>query len=196
MSAEPTHSKQFSQLTRAVVAWVTYKSLTGLAGLLTEASLSVPIVELLSHKQKHRIKREVTHPGFFVGGIGRPKQIDFVIKRANGEGWLHVLETKKLPLSGQALVNDLLRLALLKKKGVGRYLLVGGELVGADWEAFKRARARAQGRTTTSVRIPFRAMVNLENGKGRIDLRRAFLKGEYGKKIVNLDKLPPVVKSM
>src|SRR5450759_3100826 len=97
MSELDDKQTRYKLLTRAVSSWLAYKHLTGLAGLLNEASLSVPIAEFLTHNTRYNIVGQENHPNFPGRGVGRKRQLDFVAKTA-AESWVFVIETKSLPL--------------------------------------------------------------------------------------------------
>jgi hypothetical protein len=168
--------------------------LTGLDGLLTEASLSVPIAEFLTRNTTLNISGEVGHPNpnFVSKGVGRKRQLDFVAKDDRNK-WIFALETKSLPIDRQAFVDDILRLALLGKPDVDRYLLVAGELSDRAWKDLKSARKKAKGKITGATRIPVRLEVNVK-GSTRKDLLRVFLGDSYSEKIVDLKKRSMLVR--
>jgi len=107
MSWADEKQTRFKLLTRAVSSWLAYKHLTGLAGLLNEASLSVPISEFLTHNATgYEILGQEKHSNF----PDQDRRLDFVAKRKR---WVFVIETKSLPFGRQEFIDDLSRLALL-----------------------------------------------------------------------------------
>jgi len=178
-------------LTRAVSSWLAYKHLTGLAGLLNEASLSVPIAEFLTHRTTYNIVGQENHPNFPGKGVGRKRQLDFVAKTA--KRWAFVIETKALPLERQGFIDDLLRLALLNKPGVHRYFLVAGELTSADWKYLKSKRNKAKGKINGALRVPFRLLINVPQSR-RKDLVSLLLRRDYREKTVDLKKIGKYTK--
>lgn len=183
---------RFKLLTRAVSSWLAYKHLTGMAGLLNEATLSVPVAEFLTHNTRYDIVGQEPHPNFPGKGIGGGRRLDFVAKTAGG-GWVFVIETKTFPLVREGFVDDLLRLALLKKPGTLRYFLVAGELPSSDWRYLKTARNKAKGQITGATRVPFRLLVNVK-GSPRKDLVRLFLRDDYKAKTVDLKNISKVTR--
>lgn len=117
----------YQALAECVTSWLTYKYYTALKSVITEATLSVPITEYLnSNISSGSVEREKHHPNFRSRARGRPKSIDFVLKRGGGEGWIAAIETKYCPSDKKALVTDLLRMAYLRvgNGGCDRYILI------------------------------------------------------------------------
>ena len=108
----------------AVAYWLNYKHLTGLGGLFSEASLTVPMAEYLKTKRIHLLLPEVTHPSF-EHIKGRPRQIDFVGLNAN-ERWFFAIEAKFFPTPIQQVINDLGRLLVLSVPNCEKFLLIAG----------------------------------------------------------------------
>jgi len=125
VTAEP------QELAETVSSWLTYKSRTGLGGLLTEAALALPIGEYLSTKYKGEVEAEKDHPLFRNSSRGRPRQVDFVRRRHGRGSWHAAYECKFDNFSLSAVVNDLLRLAcLVQAPGLGaltRYFVAAGK---------------------------------------------------------------------
>jgi hypothetical protein len=113
-----------SEICGAVAYWLNYKNLTGLSGLFSEASLTVPIAEYLKTKRVHSLMTEVNHPGYS-HSFGRPRQIDFVALKRNG-GWSFAIEVKFFPTPIQQVVNDIGRLLVLNKPGCEKFFVMAG----------------------------------------------------------------------
>jgi hypothetical protein len=111
MTSEP------QDISRAVVCWLEYKSLTGMNGLFSEASLAVPISEFLSRRHGGQIKSEVAHPLFASQSRGRPRQIDFVREANGNKTWLSAYECKFQNISLSDIINDICRLICLSLPG-------------------------------------------------------------------------------
>lgn len=129
-------TSEIQDMSRAVVCWLEYKSLTGMSGLFSEASLAVPIAEFLSRKHGNEIKSEVAHPLFDTGAAGRPRQLDFV-REAKGENkWHAAFECKFQNGSLTDVVNDVCRLLCLSQVKAftcsNRYFIFARKLGGAN----------------------------------------------------------------
>jgi hypothetical protein len=101
------------ELAEAVAAWLHYKSLTGLSGLLTEASMTLPIAEYLYSKHRSEIHGEREHPLFAKGARGRPKQVDFVRLRRGDKTSFAAYECKFRTTNQELIVADICRLVCL-----------------------------------------------------------------------------------
>ena len=118
------------EIAEVVSLWLHYKALTGLSGLLNEASMAVPIAEYLASRYGSEVQSERMHPLFHSAGRGRPKQLDFVrVKR--GESTWHAAYESKFHSEGKSgIVDDLCRLACLSQvKNIGtphRFLIFAG----------------------------------------------------------------------
>jgi hypothetical protein len=108
----------------AVAYWLNYKNLTGLSGLFSEASLTVPMAEYLKTKQVHHLRPEVIHPSF-ERIKGRPRQIDFVGMDQYGH-WSFAIEAKFFPSQIQQVINDICRLLVLQMPRCEKFLLIAG----------------------------------------------------------------------
>jgi hypothetical protein len=187
MATKDDSATLHSRLTRAVSSWLSYKTLTGLEGLINEASLSVPIAEFLTHNTKYEILGQEDHPQF------GNRKLDFVAKKRGSDSWVFAVETKSLPLGDpQRFVDDILRLALLNRPGVRRYFLVAGKLSEADWKRLKVERDKAKGKVTGPLRVPFRRLINVK-GSARCDVVGLFLRNDYHIKSVDLTKIDKLV---
>ena len=108
-------TSEAQDISRAVVCWLEYMSLTGMSGLFSEASLAVPIAEFLSRKHGDEIKSEVAHPQFDKGSKGRPRQIDFVREAKGKNRWHAAFECKFQKSSLPDVINDVCRLLCLSQ---------------------------------------------------------------------------------
>lgn len=120
------------ELSEAVASWLHYKSKVGLQQLLNEASMAVPIAEFLAARHGRDVQSEVAHPFFSQGGLGRPRQIDFVrSQRGNDNVWHSAYETKYQTKDFSAIMSDVCRLVCLAQAaGVGnpnRYFVYAAE---------------------------------------------------------------------
>lgn len=103
-----------------VTAWLAYKHKVGLADLLNESSMAVPIAEYLAARHGTQIKSEVAHPLFEAKKKGRPRQIDFVRYKSNNTAWHAAFETKFETTDLYKIAGDLCRLVCLAQaKNVG-----------------------------------------------------------------------------
>jgi hypothetical protein len=121
-----------SEICRAVAYWLNYKDLTGLHGLFSEASLTVPIAEHLKTKGIENLHPQRIHPKFR-HIRGRPRQIDFVALNPR-DRWLFAIETKWFPAPIQRVMNDVGRLLVLDEPGCEKFLVLAGP-AGADHES-------------------------------------------------------------
>lgn len=137
------------ELCEAVASWLHYKSLTGLRRLMNESSIKVPIAEFLSTNSKQEVLAEVEHPKFANKDRGRPKQIDFVVKR-NGQSWVSIYECKFHRDTKVRLIADLCRLLVfdqsLEKGNPDRFFLYCGRLSTGKNFFENRTNSHANGR--------------------------------------------------
>jgi len=123
------------ELSEAVTYWLHNKSLTGLGGLLNEASMAVPIAEYLAARYRKEVESEKAHPSFPDGGRGRPKQIDFVRVKHGDATWHAAYECKFQKPDFYAIAGDICRLVCLAQNRdiVGtpdRYFVFAAKLNG------------------------------------------------------------------
>jgi hypothetical protein len=124
-----------TSICKAIAHWLNYKHLTGLEGLFSEASLTVPIAEYLRAEKIGALRAEVSHPAFS-NAKGRPRQLDFV-GFGPGKQWDFAIETKYFPTTIQQIVNDIGRLLLLKKAGCEKFLILAGPSAERRQATFK-----------------------------------------------------------
>ena len=106
-------SVNYQELARSTAAWMAYHNLSGLEGILTEHTLTIPIGTYLATRTGRFVESEVAHPinSKSNSDKGRPRQIDLVLSnRKNKE---IVFEIKKLNVGFDAVINDILRLLIL-----------------------------------------------------------------------------------
>ena len=129
-------TSEIQDMSRAVVCWLEYKSLTGMNGIFSEASLAVPIAEFLSRKYHNEIKSEVRHPTFDKKSDGRPRQIDFVREAKGEKRWHAAYECKFENSSLLDIISDVCRLLCLSQdKGIpcnDRYFIFARKLGEAN----------------------------------------------------------------
>jgi hypothetical protein len=130
-------------LAKATSAWLSFNSLCGLEGLLSESALNIPVGTFIGTKSSARIVSQFRHP-YFNSVDGRPKQIDFALKNSKGKV-AQAIECKWSNVSVQAVINDIYRLECLGTKAlkvdpfakglsIGRFFLIAGNI--AAMEAF------------------------------------------------------------
>jgi hypothetical protein len=163
-----------TDICKAVAYWLNYKNLTGLEGLFSEVSLTVPIAEYLRAEKIGALRAEVNHPAF-LQMKGRPRQLDFVGIREN-EQWMFAIETKYFPTTIQQIVNDIGRLLVLNKPSCGKFLILAGP-TGKD--------------RSNSFRIDVKA-----NGRHRNATARFFDYKRGGVKAIKLAEEPPKIQTL
>ena len=151
-------------LANAVVHWAEYEALCGRAKLLCEASLRSPIGEFLISTEGTALEVEVPYPKGYQAGKGRPRSVDFCVRRAGGEQpWLSILEAKWISKNrdfSQEIFDDLLRLEIVRRTSQN--------------EEFDRLLLLA-GRRDDIEKYVFEREANVGGGAGRIDLFRSVL---------------------
>ncbi|WP_122220869.1 hypothetical protein [Pseudomonas syringae group genomosp. 3] len=139
------HQTKIKELGSAIFHWLSFQKLCGREAMLSEAYLSQPIGEYLLHSASGRLYTEQSHPSLNGARTdGRPRQIDFCIRRPSDTDASPVLTTafelkwirdKRDIKSG--IVDDIMRQEALRvsnKNYVDRYLILAGET--ADFESF------------------------------------------------------------
>jgi hypothetical protein len=165
-------STEQQELAEAVATWLHYKTLTGLRGLLNEASMTLPIAEFLAAKHGKEIVGEKRHPLFATGAPGRPRQIDFVRLRRGENAWLAAYECKFRTDNQTLIVADICRLVCLAQcEGIGspdRFFVFAGKL---------RPGSRLIGsmfNTGNGSRLPFFDGLLLEGSGEQSQIRNSF----------------------
>lgn len=128
------NTKKVSDLGAAVLHWLCFQNLCGRASLMSEHYLSQPIGEYLLHHHSGPLGSEIDHPNLNnVKRRGRPRQIDFCLIGREKKQLTASFELKwvgELPFDKQRVIDDLLRLEVLRNNGnqhVYRYFLVAGK---------------------------------------------------------------------
>ena len=174
-------TSEAQDICRAVVCWLEYKSLTGMSGLFSEASLAVPIAEFLSRKHGNEIKSEVPHPLFDIGSKGRPRQIDFVREARGEKRWHAAFECKFQNDSLSDVISDVCRLLCLSQvNGIpcgDRYFVFARKL-GEDNLLFSHGSYVEGSKMSRFEKI-------LMHSKGDLDTKNSFKIDELNKKQKN-----------
>lgn len=103
----------------AINTWLTFESLCNRSNLFSESYLTKPLGEYLSANCNMDIIAEHNHPLLIDAGVGRPPQIDFVVKRKNSSKFDAAIELKwykkgsNKNVAIRRIFADLLRLRLL-----------------------------------------------------------------------------------
>ena len=101
----------------AINTWLTFESLCNRSNLFSEGYLRKPLGEYLSANCNMDIISEHNHPLLADDGVGRPPQIDFVVKRKDGtfDAAIELKWFKNVnsTLEIKRIFSDLLRLRLL-----------------------------------------------------------------------------------
>lgn len=117
------------KLAKATVSWLQFECLCDRESLLTEASMTQPLGQILMTNSQHPILPEEPHP--VLPKRTNPPALDFAIKRPDGSFSL-AMETKWINdkrTVTQEIANDLLRLELVHTPNhqIDRWLLVAGQ---------------------------------------------------------------------
>lgn len=172
------NTKQVSDLGAAVLHWLCFQNLCGRTSLMSEHYLSQPIGEYLLHHHSGSLEAETNHPNLNnVKRRGRPRQIDFCLIGREKKQITASFELKwvgELAIDKQRVIDDLLRLEVLRNKGnqhVYRYFLVAGKTDDFD-KNFKNS------------------LVNLGSGSKRTNFFQGFLD------FSNINEKKVIVKSL
>lgn len=165
------------ELAKAIVCWAEYETLCDREALLSEASLKYPIGEFLIATQDHELKPEEPYPKAYQQPKGRPKAMDFCLRRRGGKRpWWAILESKWITNRRDfnlEIFGDLLRLELVRRQ--------------EQAETFDRLFLVAGGRKNVR-RWVFDGEINPGGGGQRIRLFESILPAEVGK-ILNVSIL-------
>ncbi|MDX2024305.1 MAG: hypothetical protein SF187_28950 [Deltaproteobacteria bacterium] len=143
-----------SDLANAIVHWLEYERLCGRSNLLSEAALKAPVGEFLLSTQGHSLEVEVPYPKEMQPAKGRPRSVDFCLRRAGGgRVWTSIVESKwangKRDLS-QEVFDDLLRLEHVRRSSqvepFERVFLLAGQSKAIVQDIFEREANGADGR--------------------------------------------------
>ena len=132
----PDRLEFISKLNRAILHWIKYESACGRSRLLSEASLTVPMGDVLHAIFGKRFHRELSFTLNAEGEKkrGRPTQLDFAITRYTQRDQaeiLYAIECKFIKSSSSkiphAIARDIIRLTGLEpSRGRRRFLVVAG----------------------------------------------------------------------
>ena len=170
-------------LAAAVVHWLEYEALCNRARLFSEASLRTPVGEYLLSTWGSDLITEAPYPTALVPRRGRPRSVDFCLKRSGGARvWTEILEAKWITARRdftQEIFDDIVRLEVVQREGQNepfdRYLLVAGEVKSMTDQVFSRAG-------------------NVGDGSQRTKLFESILPRVPGKKLlVPVSPVPPPV---
>lgn len=100
------------KLSEGITGWLTFEFYCFRGKIFSEKYLSYPIGQILNSIGELRTSTEVNHPKN-TSKVGRPLQVDFVLKKDNSEEWEYAIESKWIgdtTITISSIIWDFIRL--------------------------------------------------------------------------------------